>query len=80
MDESSGEKSSRRSMLKIAVLLAGAAAIAPIARNTAAQGKMSKAQASYQDQPKNGQRCSGCIHFVPAGQCKLVEGAISPNG
>lgn len=32
----------------------------------------------YQDQPKGSQRCSA--HFIPGGQCKLVEGPISPNG
>jgi hypothetical protein len=80
MDQSSREKSSRRRVLRAAILLAGAAAIPVALRHAEAQGKMSKAQVNYQDQPKSDQRCSGCIQFVPAGQCKLVEGTISPNG
>jgi hypothetical protein len=80
MDQSSREQSSRRRVLRAVVFLAGAAAIPAAVRNAASQGKTSKAQAKYQDQPKNDQRCSGCMHFIPAGQCKLVEGSINPNG
>jgi hypothetical protein len=80
MDQSSRENSARRRVLRVAVLLAGAAAIPAALRNAGAQGKMPKAQAKYQDQAKSGQRCSGCIHFIPAGQCKVVEGTINPNG
>jgi hypothetical protein len=46
----------------------------------AAKGKASKAAVQYQDQPKGGQRCSGCVNFITGGQCKIVEGSISPNG
>ncbi|MGQ0752114.1 MAG: high potential iron sulfur protein [Betaproteobacteria bacterium] len=80
MDRSNGERPSRRRILKAAVLLAGAAAIPAAVRHAEAQAKTSKAQAQYQDRPKNGQRCSGCTHFIAPGQCRIVEGAIDPNG
>jgi hypothetical protein len=34
----------------------------------------------YQDQPKNGQVCATCTHFVAPSGCVLVEGTISPGG
>jgi hypothetical protein len=46
----------------------------------AAQAKMSKVQAKYQDQPKEGQRCDGCMHFARPDGCKLVEGKVSASG
>jgi hypothetical protein len=40
----------------------------------------------YQDQPKNGQQCDQCMHWIPGadpkaqGTCKVVEGSINPKG
>ena len=35
----------------------------------------------YQTEPKNGQKCDGCMHFIAgSNSCKLVEGQISPDG
>ena len=34
----------------------------------------------YQDKPNGDQKCSTCMQFEPPGSCKVVEGAISPNG
>ena len=51
-----------------------------------AQAKGSKSQFKYQDKPNGKQKCSGCSLFVPGksasanGTCKVVDGAISPNG
>ena len=45
-----------------------------------AQGKASKAAMKYQDRPNGEQMCSNCLQFVAPGSCKVVEGAISPNG
>jgi High potential iron-sulfur protein len=51
-----------------------------------AEAKGSKSQFKYQDKPNGKQKCSGCSLFVPGksatanGTCKVVEGAISPNG
>lgn len=47
----------------------------------AAGGKVSQASVQYQTQPKDGQQCSGCLHFIAeSNTCKLVEGQISPDG
>lgn len=52
----------------------------------AAQAKGSKSQFKYQDKPNGKQKCSGCSLFIPGksatavGSCKVVDGAISPNG
>jgi hypothetical protein len=44
-------------------------------------GKISKQEATYQEQPKGDQKCSGCQHFVAeSSTCKVVEGTVSPNG
>lgn len=79
MEEHRKARVSRRGALKLAVALAGAALL-PAGRSAAADSKLPKAEANYQDQPKNSQRCSACTHFIPPGQCRLVEGSISPNG
>jgi hypothetical protein len=42
--------------------------------------KRSKAEAQYQDQPRMGQRCSGCVHFEAPNRCSVVAGDISPHG
>jgi hypothetical protein len=47
----------------------------------APSGKISKAQAKYQDQPKGDQSCANCMHFIAeSSTCKVVEGKVSPNG
>jgi hypothetical protein len=60
--------------------IAASAAAAVFARDAAAQAKVSKAAVKYQDGPKDGQRCSACLHFLSGNQCKIVEGEISPDG
>lgn len=74
---------SRREALKLGVVaLAGAC----VARSAAAQAKATKQAMQYQDQPKNGQTCDQCMHWVPGpnpqaqGTCKVVEGPINPKG
>jgi hypothetical protein len=76
---------SRKAVLRrLIVLPALASALAVVC--APAQAKGSKAQFSYQDTPNGKQSCSGCSFFIPAkgtgtgGTCKLVDGAISPNG
>ena len=73
------DKVSRRSLLRGAVLLATgtlAASVIPLAH---AQ-KASKADAKYQDTPKDGQKCSQCVYFQAPSTCGVVEGKISPDG
>ena len=78
-------KASRRIILKNAVVVAVLAAAPWTLRPAAAQQKAAKQAMQYQEQPKNGQKCSDCLQFVPGqqganGTCKVVEGPISPNG
>lgn len=56
-------------------------AAAPASPDVAAAAKVSKASVQYQTEPKDGQTCADCLHFVAGSNtCKLVEGDISPNG
>jgi hypothetical protein len=74
-----GKGISRRAILHGAAALAGLAA-AFAAEEAGAQTKLSHAVAKYQDTPKNGQKCSTCVNFVPPAACKIVASPISPNG
>ena len=46
----------------------------------------SRVDLKYQSTPKDGQKCSDCMLFVAGktpkddGTCKVITGAISPNG
>ena len=75
-------KCSRRSLLRSAVALAGAATCAALSMNRQAwaQAKASKAAMKYQDKPNGDQKCSNCLQFVAPDGCKVVEGKISPDG
>ena len=46
----------------------------------AAQQKVAQKLVQYQMKPKNNQKCSICLHFVPPDSCKVVEGKINPDG
>ncbi len=46
----------------------------------AAQGRVPKAAAEYQDRPKADQHCALCVNFVAPDSCRIVQGTISPNG
>jgi hypothetical protein len=50
------------------------------ARPAAAQQKVSKQEAKYQDRPKGQQRCAICVNFQPPDQCRFVQGPISKTG
>ena len=45
----------------------------------------SQSAVNYQLDPKNGQKCSGCLYYIPdkngdgAGACAIVEGIIQPD-
>ncbi|HEX7970978.1 MAG TPA: high-potential iron-sulfur protein [Thiobacillus sp.] len=69
----------RRTLLRAAVV-AGCVLCLPEA-GRAQSGKVSKAQAKYQDNPKGNQSCAQCMNFVAADNtCKVVEGKVSPQG
>jgi len=62
-------------------LLGGIAAWSAAAGAQRAEaGKLSKAQAQYQDSPKGIAMCATCTLFVAPRACKAVEGDISPSG
>jgi len=69
---------SRRAMLGGVI---GAVGILGTTPNLAkAQPKISKVAVNYQDQPDGDKRCDKCVQFQPPDACKVVEGAISPQG
>jgi hypothetical protein len=70
----------RRRVLTGAALALGAAASSNVVLQTAAEEKMSQADAKYQTTAKGDQRCDGCVNFQPPNVCKFVQGDISPNG
>ena len=72
------QRISRRVVLTGTALALGATAT--VVSQTAAQVKITRATANYQDTPKGDQRCAGCANFQPPNACKFVEGHISPNG
>ena len=70
---------SRRALLKAAVGVASAATLGGI--NIAqAQAKMAPNLVMYQDTPKDGHQCDGCVQFKSPDSCLVVEGKISPKG
>jgi anaerobic selenocysteine-containing dehydrogenase len=77
---SSHSKVTRRDVLKQALLLGGAACAGALASRNAHAQKVSKAAMKYQDKPNGDQKCSNCMQFEPPGSCKVVEGAVSPDG
>jgi hypothetical protein len=57
-----------------------AAAAAADADTTRVTAKMSQESVAHQTQPRDGQQCDGCLHFVAASNtCQVVEGAIGPD-
>jgi len=75
-----GAEATRRAFVARIVLSGAAVLGAGAAARQALAAKMPKNVAQYQDTPKNGEKCVDCVHFVEGGQCKLVEGEISPEG
>jgi hypothetical protein len=72
---------SRRALLRGGTTAIGAAAfLGAAAGKSKAQPKISKAAVAYQDHPQGDKRCGRCAQFQPPAACKLVDGAISPQG
>jgi secreted PhoX family phosphatase len=74
------ETISRRALLGGAALAVSAAATISASTRAAAQQKVSQADAKYQDQPKEQQRCEICLNFQPPSACQFVESPINPKG
>jgi hypothetical protein len=73
---------SRRGFLRHAALAAGVGAVlgAAAAAPAAAAVKFSQKMAQYRPTPRGAQTCANCVQFQPADACKVVEGAVAPNG
>ncbi|SFE37177.1 high-potential iron-sulfur protein [Nitrosomonas sp. Nm166] len=76
---------SRRKIIKFMVL----GATVPLINSLVGQAqaaKASKEAMQYRDKPNGQEKCSNCMQFVPgetaeaSGECKVVEGSISPQG
>ena len=68
----------RRRLIKVAALGIGLAT--PQLQRAAAQQKVAKLDARYQDHPNGAQHCALCAYYVAPVACKLVRGEVSPNG
>jgi hypothetical protein len=80
-------ESTRRRLLGQAAALPVLLALPLLARPSRAWAvNASKDDVHYQDHPNENRRCADCVQFVPAGDgqqsgtCRIVAGAISPNG
>lgn len=69
---------SRRSLLRGTA--AAASLLCTKAELAEAQPKISKVAVNYQDHPDGEKRCDKCAQFQPPAACKMVDGAISPQG
>lgn len=77
MDEQNFRKTRRA-----ALQAAGLAALAPLAlpHRAKAQDKLAPEMVMYQATPKDGQKCSGCLHFQAPNACAIVSGNIAAEG
>ena len=71
---------SRRNLLKFAAVGTGVALAGALASPGVAASQISKKVVSYQDTPKGAAKCAICASFQPPAACKVVDGAVSPNG
>ncbi len=72
-------RTSRRTALKVG-LAAVTASVAGVAAKAVAQEKLAQNLVQYQDTPKDGAKCSGCVNFAAPNACTIVAGEISPEG
>ena len=73
------ENKSRREMLRTGLLVAAGATLAAGAAR-AQDEKIAQELVQYQEGPKDGAKCSGCVNWVDPNACKIVAGKINPNG
>ena len=71
----------RRALLKSVPALAGVIiSTNAMAESLFAQTKLTHEAAKYQDNPKDGQQCSGCVQFVAPASCTVVEDPVAASG
>lgn len=79
------KKFSRRKIIKFMALGATVPVLNSLVRQVQA-AKAAKALMQYRDDPNGEEQCSNCMQFMPGktpeanGECKVVEGSISPHG
>lgn len=78
--DSAREGFSRRNVLKFAMVGTGAAVAATFASPGIAGAKVPKKVVNYQATPRGKAKCSTCASFEPPSACKLVDGAVAPDG
>jgi hypothetical protein len=71
---------SRRSLLRSAVGSAGGAILCARPNPANAAIKISQKAVAYQDHPEGDKRCEKCAQFQAPNGCKMVDGAINPQG
>ena len=66
----------------LGAVLAAAGATGALAARAHAQGrqKLTRAEAEYQDTPKDIRMCATCTLFLPPKACKVVEGDVKAEG
>ena len=68
-------------MLRTGVtIVAGVAGVAAASGARAEDEKIAQELVQYQNDPKDGQKCSMCAQWVAPNACKIVAGTINPNG
>ena len=83
IDKSSREespKATRRSVLQIGAVAAGALSLLGLSGRSAKAAKVAQAAVGYQGSPKGAQNCANCRLFEAPNACKQVDGVISPSG
>ncbi len=81
MRELTTKSGTRRSVLRTGIaVLAGGAGLVAAGRARAQDQKIAQELVQYQNQPKDGAKCSACAQWVAPNACAIVAGQISPNG
>lgn len=70
----------RRTLARRTVIAGAVSAMAGAHRARAQERKLSKAEAAYQDTPKDDHACGTCTLFQPPKSCQVVAGNISEHG
>ncbi len=70
----------RRALLRRILVAAGASALFHTPYGAAAAPKISQKAVAYQDHPEGDKRCEKCVQFQAPNACKMVDGAINPQG
>ena len=60
--------------------LASAIAVQAHRAKASDASQLRKEDVRYQDQPKGEQDCRLCKNFVTPNSCRVVSGAVNPNG